>query len=223
MSTSRRVVVVGDDVVVVRGIARIAAERGASVEILDAAPEAGAVWAVVIDLAREDAIALAGERQARWPGALLAGFLAGPDRARWEAALGAGYDVVASRGSLARELGRALDSGTGPRTARRVRAVTVDDVAGRIGVVARLDDAEAGPIAVYHLGGALYAAGDACPHAGGKLSEGTLDGATVTCPLHRSQFDVRTGERLRGPADVPVPTYRVVVEGGVAFIEIDAP
>ncbi|HUG55731.1 MAG TPA: non-heme iron oxygenase ferredoxin subunit, partial [Candidatus Limnocylindrales bacterium] len=121
------------------------------------------------------------------------------------------------------ELGRALGSWTGPRTARRVRAVTVDDVAGRLGVVARLDDPEAGPIAVYHVGGAVYAAGDVCPHAGAKLSEGALDGATVTCPLHGSQFDVRSGERLRGPADVPVPTYRVAVEGGVAFIELDAP
>lgn len=220
---SRRVVVLGDDVVVVRGVERIATERGAAVEILDAAGDAGEPWAVVVDLAREDALTLAGERRARWPGALLAGFLGSPDRARWEAALGAGYDVVASRGAVARELGRALDAWTGPSTARRVRAVTVDDVAGRLGVVCRLDDPEAGPIAVYHVGGALYAAGDVCPHAGAKLSEGALDGAVVTCPLHGSQFDVRSGERLRGPADLPVPTYRIAIEGGVAFIELDAP
>lgn len=223
MSAGRRIVVLGDDVVVVRGIERIATLRDAAVESLQSAPEAGDHWAVIVDLARDDALTLAGERRARWPSALLAGFLGSPDRTRWEAALGAGYDLVASRGSLARELGRALDAWTGPRAARRVRAVTVDDVAGRLGVVCRLDDPEAGPIAVYHVGGALYAAGDVCPHAGAKLSEGALDGAVVTCPLHGSQFDVRSGERLRGPADVPVPTYRIAIEGGVAFIEIDAP
>lgn len=223
MSADRRIVVIGRDQIVLRGVERIAAACGAAVEVLETPADASDPWTVVVDLARDDALALAAERRARWPGALLAGFLAGPDRARWEAALGAGYDVVASRGSLARELGRALDTWTGPRTARRVRAVTVDDVAGRLGVVARLDDPEAGPIAVYHVGGALYAARDVCPHAGAKLSEGTLDGTIVTCPRHGSQFDVRSGERLRGPADVPIPTYRVAVEGGVAFIEVDVP
>lgn len=223
MSSGRRILVLADDAVVRRGVERIALERGATLVPADGPPDDPEAWAVIIDLARDDALALATLRRARWPGALLAGFLSTPDRPRWEAALGAGYDLVASRGSLGRELGRALDAWTGPRTARRVRAVTVDDVAGRLGVVARLDDPQAGPIAVYHVGGTIYAAGDVCPHAGAKLSEGTLDGAVVTCPLHGSQFDVRSGERVRGPADLPVPTYRVAIEGGVAFIEIDAP
>ncbi|MEX2046706.1 MAG: Rieske 2Fe-2S domain-containing protein [Chloroflexota bacterium] len=223
MTAERRIVVIGDDALVLRGVERIAAERGAAAQALDDPSDARDPWAIVVDLARDDALTLAAERRARWPGALLAGFLAGPDRARWEAALGAGYDLVASRGSLSRGLGRALDDWTGPRRARRVRAVAVDDVAGRLGVVARLDDPEAGPIAVYHVGGALYATADVCPHAGAKLSEGALDGAIVTCPRHGSQFDVRSGERVRGPADLPVPIYRVAVEGGVAFIEVDAP
>lgn len=223
MSTRRRVVVLGDDTVVRRGVERIATERGAGVEFVESAPEAGEVLAVVVDLARDDAVALAEMRRARWPSALLAGFVGIPDRERWEAALGAGYDIVSSRGSLARELGRALDAWTGPRAARRVRAVTVDDVAGRLGVVCRLEDPQVGRIAVYHIGGTIYATGDVCPHAGATLSEGGLDGAVVTCPLHGSQFDVRSGERLRGPADLPVPTYRVAIEGGVAFIELDAP
>lgn len=223
MSAERRIVALGNDALVLRGLERLASERGAAVLAADAPREDADTWVVVVDLARADALELAAQRRDRWPGAFLAAFLGSPDRARWEAALGAGYDLVASRGSLARELGRALDTWTGPRIARRLRAVTVDDVAGRLGVVARLDDPGSGPIAVYHVGGTLYAAGDVCPHAGATLSEGALDGAVVTCPLHGSQFDVRSGERLRGPADLPVPTYRVAVEGGVAFIEIDAP
>lgn len=223
MSAGRRILVLGGDVVVRRGVERIAAERGATVVAADAPRGEAAAWAVVVDLAREDALDLAATRREHWPGALLAGFIGTPDRERWEAALGAGYDIVSSRGSLARELGRALDAWTGPRASRRVRAVTVDDVAGRLGVVCRLEDPQVGRIAVYHVGGAIYATGDVCPHAGATLSEGGLDGAVVTCPLHGSQFDVRSGERLRGPADLPVPTYRVAIEGGVAFIELDAP
>lgn len=42
---------------------------------------------------------------------------------------------------------------------------------------------------------------DRCPHRGAPLSEGTLDGAVLTCFRHTWQFDVRTGApvRLRAP------------------------
>ena len=39
------------------------------------------------------------------------------------------------------------------------------------------------------------------------LNEGTFDASTVTCPLHGSQFDVRTGAVLRGPAKNLLKTY----------------
>jgi nitrite reductase/ring-hydroxylating ferredoxin subunit len=92
------------------------------------------------------------------------------------------------------------------------------DLAGRLGVVARLADLPVGPVAVYHFSGRVSAAGDVCPHAGARLSEGALEGTVVTCPLHGSQFDVCTGERLRGPADVEIKTYRVDIEGGQVFL-----
>jgi len=38
-----------------------------------------------------------------------------------------------------------------------------------------------------------YAADNRCPHMGGKLSQGKLEGTVVTCPLHGSQFDLRDG------------------------------
>jgi nitrite reductase/ring-hydroxylating ferredoxin subunit len=92
------------------------------------------------------------------------------------------------------------------------------DLAGRLGVVARLADLPVGPVAVYHFSGKVHAAGDVCPHAGARLSEGALEGTVVTCPLHGSQFDVCTGERLRGPADAEIKTYRVDIEGGQVFL-----
>ena len=40
-----------------------------------------------------------------------------------------------------------------------------------------------------------------CPHLEGPLFQGTLSGATVTCPWHRWRFDLRTGERLHPPRE----------------------
>jgi nitrite reductase/ring-hydroxylating ferredoxin subunit len=42
----------------------------------------------------------------------------------------------------------------------------------------------------------------ACTHRGGRLVHGHLDAARgrLVCPLHRSVFDLGTGEALGGPA-----------------------
>ena len=47
------------------------------------------------------------------------------------------------------------------------------------------------------IGDRYYAADNRCPHMGGKLSRGKLEGTVVTCPLHGSQFDLRNGEVVR--------------------------
>jgi 3-phenylpropionate/trans-cinnamate dioxygenase ferredoxin component len=36
-----------------------------------------------------------------------------------------------------------------------------------------------------------------CPHLGGDLSQGSLNGKILTCPLHHSQFDISDGRVLR--------------------------
>ena len=52
------------------------------------------------------------------------------------------------------------------------------------------------------------------------MSEGTLDGSTVTCPWHGSQFNVRTGAAIRGPAEDPLATDRVTVEGEIGRVDV---
>ena len=77
-----------------------------------------------------------------------------------------------------------------------------------------------GEVAVFNVDGRLCATQAACPHRQGPLNEGTLDGSTVTCPWHGSQFDVCTGAVLRGPAKDPIKTYPVTVDGEVGRVEI---
>ena len=67
--------------------------------------------------------------------------------------------------------------------------------------------------------GHLYAFDDACTHMGCSLAKGKLDGTTVTCPCHGSQFDVTSGAVLRGPAQQPVSSRLVQVEGADLLVE----
>jgi len=70
-----------------------------------------------------------------------------------------------------------------------------------------------GDVAVFDVGGHFCATQAKCPHKQGPLNEGELDGSTVTCPWHGSQFNVCTGTVLQGPAVDPLKTYRVTVDG----------
>jgi 3-phenylpropionate/trans-cinnamate dioxygenase ferredoxin subunit len=84
----------------------------------------------------------------------------------------------------------------------------------------RAYDLPAGRIAVVHVEQELFALGDECPFDGGSLAEGELGEQedSVICPGDGSEFDVRTGEPVEGPAVDPVPVYAVRVEEG--WIEI---
>lgn len=52
-------------------------------------------------------------------------------------------------------------------------------------------------ILLANVGGRIFAVDNRCPHMGGKLSKGKLEGTIVTCPLHGSQFDVASGQVVR--------------------------
>ena len=67
--------------------------------------------------------------------------------------------------------------------------------------------------------GQLYAFDDTCTHRGCSLAEGELDGTTVTCPCHGSQFDVTSGAVLHGPAQRPVRSRSLKVEREELLIE----
>jgi len=77
-------------------------------------------------------------------------------------------------------------------------------------------------VALFNIGGRIYAIDNRCSHANGPLAEGALDGTKVTCPWHDSQFDLETGQPLRTPAQRPVAVYKVKVEGGAVFLAAGA-
>lgn len=68
-------------------------------------------------------------------------------------------------------------------------------------------------IAVFNVGGTLYAIDDSCPHAGGSLVVGKLDGRFVACPSHGLKFDLASG-CVRSGGSLGVKTYALCEAGG---------
>ena len=83
----------------------------------------------------------------------------------------------------------------------------------------RVFDVAGTKVNIASAGGNLYAFDDTCTHKGCSLANGKLDGTTVTCPCHGSQFDVTSGAVLRGPAQQPVRSRLVQVEGEDLLVE----
>lgn len=74
-------------------------------------------------------------------------------------------------------------------------------------------------LALFQVDGAIYAISNACPHRGGPLAEGRIEGCVVTCPLHGFQFDVKTGLSADG-RPLRVATRPVRVVNGTVEVEI---
>jgi naphthalene 1,2-dioxygenase system ferredoxin subunit len=75
-------------------------------------------------------------------------------------------------------------------------------------------------LALYNVGGTLYATEDRCTHAEAQLSDGFLEGEEIECPLHQGRFHVPSGRALCLPATEDVATFRVRVEGDDVLVEV---
>ena len=71
-------------------------------------------------------------------------------------------------------------------------------------------------IAVFNVGGTFFAISDRCPHAGGPLSEGFVDGTEVSCPWHGWTFDLNP-ETCRDDGCI---RYSVKTDGDELCVEI---
>jgi 3-phenylpropionate/trans-cinnamate dioxygenase ferredoxin subunit len=85
----------------------------------------------------------------------------------------------------------------------------------------RVVDVDGTAVAVFNLDGAFFAIRDACPHDGGELANGKLEGDEIVCPRHGARFSIRTGAVLGPPAYEDVRTYPVRVAQGKVQIECE--
>lgn len=83
----------------------------------------------------------------------------------------------------------------------------------------RVVDVAGREIAVFNVDGRYYAIDNSCPHRGGPLGEGDLDGAVIACPWHAWRWDVTTGANTNNPA-VKVACYPVTPEAGSLYVEL---
>ncbi|WP_166830254.1 Rieske (2Fe-2S) protein [Thalassoroseus pseudoceratinae] len=74
-------------------------------------------------------------------------------------------------------------------------------------------------VAVFNVDGVVHAMDGVCPHAGGPLGEGQLNGNIVTCPWHGWQFDVETGRHCLNPNLVHA-IFAVSIEGEDIYLEL---
>ena len=81
-------------------------------------------------------------------------------------------------------------------------------------------------VLICNVEGQFYAVHAQCSHARQSLVAGKLRGHQLSCPLHGARFDVRTGACLAAPAQRPIASFPVTLEGGKVCVEmtgVDAP
>ncbi len=85
----------------------------------------------------------------------------------------------------------------------------VSDVAPGSATTVVIDGRE---IALFNIAGSFYALDNTCPHQGGPLAEGWIEGATVTCPWHAWCFKLTDGKMTLGEF-ASVDAFAVRIEG----------
>jgi len=75
-------------------------------------------------------------------------------------------------------------------------------------------------ILVAKIGGEVSAVSGVCTHEEADLGLGFVIEDRVVCPLHLSQFDLRTGQVMNPPAEVPLRRFNVKIEGDTIFVEV---
>ncbi len=75
-------------------------------------------------------------------------------------------------------------------------------------------------VAVFNVEGEFFALENACPHQGGPMADGWIEGTTVTCPWHAWCFDLRTGKMTLGDF-ASIPRFAVTIEQGGIFVSTE--
>ncbi len=106
-----------------------------------------------------------------------------------------------------------------------VRVCTIQEISEG---TAKMVKVEGKPIAIFNINGKFYATDETCPHEGGPLSSGFIEGENVSCPWHGATFHIMSGRTLEPPAgekmgppvDKGIACYPVRIVGTEVKIEI---
>jgi nitrite reductase (NADH) small subunit len=99
-------------------------------------------------------------------------------------------------------------------SAEFVPVANVADVAPGSATTVEVDGRD---IALFNISGVFYALENTCPHQGGPLAEGWIEGTTVTCPWHSWCFRLDDGKMTLGDLD-GVDAFDVRVEDGIVSV-----
>jgi len=66
-----------------------------------------------------------------------------------------------------------------------------------------------------------FAVQNTCPHAGGDLSQGWCEGSVLVCPLHRYEYNLKTGRGWADQGDA-IRTYPLENRADGLYIGIKA-
>jgi 3-phenylpropionate/trans-cinnamate dioxygenase ferredoxin component len=99
-----------------------------------------------------------------------------------------------------------------------VRVAATSEVAAGTG---RVVDVGGTTLAIFNVDGHYFAVDNGCPHRGGPLGEGDLEGRIVRCPWHGWAWDVTTGANVNNPA-VRIGCYPVAVQDGALFVRVSS-
>lgn len=76
-------------------------------------------------------------------------------------------------------------------------------------------------IAIGNVDGTLFAVQSECPHMGGPLEEGFLEGTSLQCPWHAGDFNITNGEAINPPATGTLSCYKLRLQGD--DVEMETP
>ncbi len=76
-------------------------------------------------------------------------------------------------------------------------------------------------LAVYNIGGEIFATDNECTHGAASLADGILEDDIIECTLHFGAFNVKTGAAVQAPCFTPLRTYKVAVRDGQVFVDLD--
>lgn len=71
---------------------------------------------------------------------------------------------------------------------------------------------------IFNVAGQFYTLPNLCPHIGGPLGDGPIEGQVVVCPWHGWQFDITTGNCLTH--DRHAACYPTTIEGEWVVVEL---